>query len=290
MSRIAVIDDRGRVWGANTVAQHHGLASGETPKQLVGHLVAHLGYAQLDFRGDTCRLRFAPSVASRVALTKAITEVEKYRCSRIVISIFNQDWTDQIFGSLQAAVLFIYTALEAQDNARAGQFRRHMLSIDDIARNHVLREVVGLWKRHGPHLKVDALRPLMEAHLQGRFLILDVRAERDNLIFSSFGHGYETFDARWGDVARGLRFEDQPDIRYARFAAIGYREALSSGQPLFDHLDVVVSRPQLGKFPSRYARLILPLNGKGGRQLLSASTTNLPSAIDRKAFGKLGQI
>ena len=76
-------------------------------------------------------------------------------------------------------------------------------------------------------------------------------------------------------MSRGLRFEDQPDFRYAHAAVDAYHEVLRSGQPLLDEIDAIISYPQFSRRRLQYWRLILPIRAPTGEpQLLSTSLTD----------------
>ena len=72
----------------------------------------------------------------------------------------------------------------------------------------------------------------------------------------------------WFSRHRMLRLADFPDLAYGRWSAQAYTQAWSSGQPVLDEVDCVVSWPLKG--PQRYAyrRLILPCTTQTGAPLL----------------------
>ena len=58
--------------------------------------------------------------------------------------------------------------------------------------------------------------------LRGRFVLLEPQRDGRTLIIEDWGRAYGSFDRRWLAMSRGLRFEDQPDFRYANAAIGGY--------------------------------------------------------------------
>lgn len=291
MQSAIVVDDRGRSWSLASPHLERHLQTTLAGPRLARYLVSNLGFVLIDPRSNFARIRLRPAIASAVAVATTVTWLMQREDDRIVIAHQDDGSQDEIVGAPHVAIQRLAELMTAVHDRRAEAFFRTQLEPHLLGTKNPLGELMTCWREERERANPFTVAQRFGAALSDRYAIIEAKKGGRNMLIRRFGAGYQTFDAAWRSQAAGMRFEDQPDVHFARWTAKAYYEVLESGWPALDAIDVVVSRPMRGRTRSDYTRLILPFRGaKGDIALLTASTAGLPMHLRDKRRVERGQI
>jgi hypothetical protein len=238
------------------------------------YAVANLGFIYLTEKQHGLALSLRPKVVCSSALIAAIHLLSDLPRHRIMLLTLSDAWDCRLFRSPSEVILTLIAELRQRETTE-GNFLRRQRSIDDIAEKNIFADLMRIWVSVGAVFDHEYFDAVAHRMLRGRFALLKPQRDGRTLIIEDWGRSYSSFDARWLAMSRGLRFEDQPDFRYAHAAVDAYHEVLRSGQPLLDEIDAIISYPQFGRRRLQYRRLILPIRAPTGEpHLLSTSLTD----------------
>jgi hypothetical protein len=250
------------------------------------HAISNLGFIYLTGRQHGLVLSLRPKVVSLRALIAAVYLLSDLPQHRIVLASLSDGWNHRFFRNPSELTLELFAELRQRETTDSN-FLRRKRSVDDIAKKSIFADLMRAWVSAGAVFDHEFLDTIAHCMLRGRFALLKPQRDGHTLIIEDWGHSYGSFDKRWLSMSRGLRFEDQPDFRYALAAVDAYHEVLRSGRPLLDEIDAIVSHPQLGPRRLQYRRFILPIRAPTGEPLLLSTSLTDPN-IDLRPLPLIG--
>ena len=173
---------------------------------------------------------------------------------RIVVCELSDESRHKMFRSGGMSWRCSIPALQRRD-AEQTVFLRQPKCINEMPASGVLADLMRVWTGDAVLVEGDRLNQAVSRLLGGRFALRQPHSGDSALLIRDWGSAYGSFDRRWVAMSRGLRFEDQPDDRYASAAVRGYQEVARIGRPMLDDVDAIITRPVRGRTRIRYRRL-----------------------------------
>ena len=238
------------------------------------YAVTNLGFIFLMENRNGLAVSLRPEVVCLRALASTIHLLLDLPRQRTMLSALADEWQYSLFRSPFEVALALVAQLQLRE-ADQSSFLRRPQRVDDLREKSAFAHLMRAWADANSVFDREQLATVAHRILRGRFVLLEPQQDGRTLIIEDWGHAYGSFDRRWLAMSRGLRFEDQPDYRYAQAAVGAYHEVLRSGQPLLDEVDAIISRPRYCRTRIQYRRLILPIRAPTGEmRLLSTSLTD----------------
>lgn len=239
--------------------------------------LSELGFVELRLRPRGVVVRLRATVVSPRALIATIQVLSDLPPTRTMVCASADGAHHKMFRGPRDAVTMLVGLLERRESAEQ-TFLRRTRRTDDMPQKDVLADLMRFWSAGGDIVERGRLHGAARRLLGGRFALLQLQRDGEALLIKDWGRAYGSFDERWVQMSKGLRFEDQPDYRYASAAVGGYHEAARLGRPALDDVDALISR-RGGCARIRYRRLIVPtVSRTGATYLLSTSLED--SGID----------
>jgi hypothetical protein len=239
------------------------------PRTFATYAVTNLGCIHIAQRPRGLAVSLRPRVVSPRAIVAAIYLLTDLPRQRVVLSCLVGRWQHQLFRAPTEAVHELVARLQVAEVDRV-RFLRVERRLNDALNERHFGDLLRAWADDGAAFDRARLHSVAHRMLRGRYVLLRPQSDGRTLIISDFGSSYESFASDWVAHARGLRFEDQPDFRYAHAAVSAYHKVLRSRRPLLDDVDAFMST-DAGPKRLQYRRLILPLRSAGHEFLLSTS-------------------
>lgn len=264
-----LIDDRGKVWTrVDRLRAALGTALG--PAELYKYAVENLGYVAIEDRRRAIWLKLRPRAVSQTTLAAVLYWIGECSAERIVVSSFDGTWQHKVVGSAAAAIERLAALEIGTSDQRRGDFLRQRLTGEPKGE---LLDLVEQWRANQA---LQLSHDLLQGSVGGRYMILRRTQWSRRLEIRDVGRGFIVYDDNWLAQAVGLRFEDQPDYLYGKWAAEAYYEASETQQPIIDNIDALIDTPGRGKSRVQYQRLVLPFREPSGDHVLLCA-----SLIDR---------
>jgi hypothetical protein len=269
-----LVDAEGELWSWPYSAIRNELRCTADANTFASYAVINLGFICLEDSRHGMIVSLRPEVVCPRALASTIFLLSDMPPQRTMLSVLSKGWQHRLFQSPSEVVPELVAELQRREVDQS-DFLRRPRHVDEIRGNNAFAHLMRAWTNAESVFDCEQLRAVVHRMLRGRFVLLEPQRDSRTLIIEDWGHAYGSFDRRWLAMSRGLRFEDQPDYRYANAAMGGYYEVLRSGQPLLDEVDAIISRPRYRRSRIQYRRLILPIRGPTGEmRLLSTSLTD----------------
>jgi hypothetical protein len=277
-----IVDDGGEAWPAPFDGLRLAIGCDANTDTFIAYAIRNLGFIRLQQKPHGFVVTLRPSATNPVTFASAIFLISDLRDQKFILSCLEGSWMHVLCRDSAEARTRLLHAMDQAEDAREQLFLCEQHSLDEAPRNSSIAMLLAFWVECRGALDDDQLSTALNRILRDRFALLSTRGNGETLIIENWGYGTASFWRSWLKRCRGLQFEDQPDYRYGRAAAVAYREVLRSGHPLFDHVDAITSNAGQGSKRITYSRLIVPLRrGNGSPWLLSTSL--LDSTIDLRA-------
>jgi hypothetical protein len=284
-----IVDDNGSVWERPFQRIKQALCCELNDSKFTKYAIKNLGFVHMRTTRHGLVISLRPRVTHPMAFAAAVYLLWDFPDERVIVSTLDDSWNYVVCRSHCDAVNRLVTAFTRTATATSFDFLRRLRRIEDVPKDTSFARLLGCWANGTTAFDIDQLSVVFHKILRGRFALVAPQSDGHTLIIEDWGYSFHSYDHRWLAIARGLRFEDQPDYRYGCAAAGAYREVLHSGQPLLEDVDAIVSRPRRGRQRIQYVRLILPIRTlRGETRLLSTSlmdpTIDLRSATRGHEF------
>ena len=267
-----IIDDDGSVWERPFQRIKQLLCCELNDSKFANYAIKNLGFVHIRTTRHGLIISLRPRVTHPVAFAAAVYLLSDFPNERVVISTLDDSCNYFVGRGRDDAVKRLVDEMTRTEATTSFDFLRRPRRIEQVPRDSSLAELMACWARGTTTFDAERLSPVFQNILRGRFALLAPQSDGHTLIIQDWGYGFHSYDDRWLAIARGLRFEDQPDYRYGCAAAGAYRGVLRSGQPVLEDIDAVVNKPRHGRQRVQYTRLILPIRTpRGETRLLSAS-------------------
>lgn len=234
--------------------------------------VTNLGFIGLINSSHGLAVTFRSEIVSTLALISAIGFLFDQPKQRAIVTTLSNGGEDcRLFHDPDEVVSKLIAEMQLRE-AKHANFLHQPQRIDAVGEHGRLADLFRVWANARGVFDDAGVDALGRHLLRGRFALVEPVHDGRTLLIRDWGNAYGSFDDRWLGMARGLRFEDQPDFRYAREAVRAYHEVLRLGAPLLDDVDAIISTARDGPTRIQYRRMILPIQvPTRGLQLLSTS-------------------
>ena len=267
-----IVDDDGGVWERPFQRLKKNLCCELNDSKFIRYAIKNLGFVHIKTTRHGLVISLRPRVTHPVAFAAAVYFLSDFPNERVVISTLDDGCNYFVCRGCDDAVKKLVDELTRTEATTRFGFLRRPRRIEQVPRDSSLAELMACWASGTTTFDAERLSPVFHNILRGRFALLAPQSDGHTLIIQDWGYGFHSYDDRWLAIARGLRFEDQPDYRYGCAAAGAYRGVLRTGQPVLEDVDAIMSRPRRGRQRIQYTRLILPIRTlRGETRLLSTS-------------------
>ncbi len=265
-----IFDDQGNIWPAETHDLRRALSSDLAPSDLAEFVVRNMGFVAVEaLRGDI-RLRLRPDILSGVAFQTLMHWLARHSFRRAILTPVPETGCDELIGSPQALRRRLFACVQQSRRRTGKQFHRSPLALAALSPDSPIRVFRSLWDQGlGPD--AAKLAALCNRLFKGRFAVSEVTPSNE-LIIREHGRGYATYSETYLSRCIGQRIEDDPDMEYGRWAAEAHRQALMQREPLIEDVDVAICGAGQPGSRVSYQRIIAPLAGPNGRQLLLSAS------------------
>jgi hypothetical protein len=212
----------------------------------------------------------------RETLVALIQLLADERESRVIVSSLHDAWGDALHGGVAQAREAIMREFETARCRRGGFFKARRRNLEALPYVSPLREMLATAKQLRFEFDPISLWCMLERCSGGRYILTE--SHRGRLRIVAWGKGYTSFSCDWIAQAPGRDFEDQPDIAYAKQAAVAYKFASETDVPLIEDVEASTWWPTRGRTQLRYTRMVMPLSLQGSRRLVLSSVQALGGA------------
>lgn len=261
---LLLIDDQGETWDGSSRQLRLAFDSPFSGGEFVDYAVLNLGFIATNVFGKAVQIRLRPLLTTDGAVSGLKELLQRHRFERVVISSYDGEWSNELIGSVPAAIARLNETLSESRLALSGDFLTTKVGPKDIPTDTAIGQIVRHWPRlsqqAGPHVLMDLLR----AALGDRYVKVKMSSTGEKVVFHEIGNGlYGNYDT-WRACAVGAPIEEQPDRQFGRWVASTYSEVLKSQEPVLENVDAIVRWPHAGRTRLRYKRFILPLPMESG--------------------------
>ncbi len=244
------------------------------------YAVVNLGWISINVQPKAIHIELRVASVSPVSLAALIFWLSELEAHRTVLTIHREKETYELFANHHALRDRLVGILREVEMRGHDRFERHTIGWNNKSQISSFERLNKMWK--------DGLRdaftafhsPAFIASLGERHILVHASDNLSTLTVCKVSQGYHSFDQIRLTGAQNLRIEDQYDVRYGWWIAEAYREVLKKGNPTIDKVSAAMARPQRPAVDLNYYRLMLPLSGSRGEQML-ISTTIIDRSIER---------
>jgi len=255
-----------------------------TRQQCVDYLIVNLGFAAVRQLRGNLHIKFRPNVLTEAAFRRLGYLVYGLPWQRARVSIhigdMPRDWRDEILPWNRTEAIDRIIELVAEQQLRLSEkVLRRPRPIQTMPTGSPMHWAFHVW-RHRPYLMPsENLERTLAEGIRGRYAWFDVFGPQREVIMAEVGAGFPAAVQAALEACIGARLQDQPNNAFGQYCAEAYGEAASSGEPVLEDIDAMVTPPDGKPLRRRYSRLILPFRVSDQHtRLLSISFENL--AID----------
>lgn len=262
---LLLIDDEGEIWRGDSRELRAAFDSPYSGGEFVDYAVKNLGFVAINGYGASCQLRLRSTFVTEKTALSMQEWLKTSRFERVVISRFEQDWSNELL-RLDSAIARLESLFASASSARTNDFLSTTLKPSGLQSKPLISDIIEGW----PHListyEADLLVRLVRSVIGDQYVVIKEAPAKGKLQFQELGLRMFVRHETWRNCAIGAPIEEQPDRRYGKWVSQVYREVLADGTPRLDSVDVIIRDPILGRSRRRYRRLLLPVlsNSDGG--------------------------
>jgi hypothetical protein len=262
-----LIDDRGRVWSAES----HPITHGSPGPDTISYAVTDLGFIHLRAEQSALRLGFNPRRVSRAAVVAAFYIIAEVKPQRVLLWYGNEDRDVEIAGATAQAIDRIEELVCASPPVQRPVFQTRRLSLDRAweAGRESAAVLLRAWAELGGELSRERQDNLFHAGMLDTGLIVRNPAASDRLVIEHWGSARDLLGPRWLRIARGREVEDQPFRELGQRVAATYRAVLADGRPRLHRVRTILPQANGQLAGRQYERLLLPWRGPERERLLT---------------------
>ena len=254
-----LVDDRGDLWPQADPRLRARLGSQLPTVQFASYAVASLGFVRIAVGARGLQLAWRPTILTGATYAGLNLALKQYPASRVTVATLKRNWSYRLCGSVADAVCFLSEVFRSTSCDGEGHFEARRRPVDSLARSDHLDALIRTSVQAGHRMTALTLWKLLETRADGRYVLAEADGERGPLRVLGWGRGYRRFQSQWAKSMTGHAFEDQPDRAYAHSAAIGYRRALQTREPIVEDIAASTWWPGNGRVSVSYTRLLLPI-------------------------------
>lgn len=284
---LQLVDGQGEIWDGASRKLRLAYDSPYSGGEFSEYAVVNLGFIALNVYGPSAQIRMRPSFVSDRAFDTLYRWLLTKRFDRIVLTMLQKEWSNELIGSTTAALTRLDEIIEVAKRSLPDEFLSRELEARQILGDPILSMIADTWK-HRDALHLAGVPPALQPILTNRYILLRRDETSARLVFKELGDGLFAPFETWRTCAVGAPVEELPDRKYGRWAAHAYHEVIASHAPKFEHVDAIVRWPSGGPSRMRYKRFILPLADASSQQPLLLGGSFLDDRIDLRV-GSLQQ-
>lgn len=233
--------------------------------------VRNMGYVSLTESRTGVRLHWRPAIVAPQTQAAVLRWLTTTTPDRVLVTTQSACPSIHLCADGRAAANLIVSLLkEAQIDTP--ELRRTRIPLGEIRTQHTFGALIDRWKQTGGVYHKDHFHDLLTTTFSRRFVTLEPSEATSDLYVRDVGDGFSILDKSWFTAASGRKFSDQPDVRYGYWATQAYQDALSSAEPVIEHVDVILKQPRRRGVRATYDRIILPCKTPNGGHLLLGAT------------------
>lgn len=244
------------------------------PEAVFSYLVDAIGYAYVQLTDAYCKVFLTFKSTSDACLARLFYDLHDFgNGQERPAFVVGDDRIAHRFNDAAVAADFVVSQVKQYTPIQESGYRRRRLAIAGSRREPFrrLRELCS----EGGRPNFERLREVLARDFGNRYCIVQPDADGSRLLLTGFGDGYEHLDAHWDKRRAGAPFGEFTDRDYSDFVKKAYRDAWLSGESTLEEIKAPTWHPPL---PTKYERILLPLELAKGRALLSATLVPKPQA------------
>ncbi len=265
---LLLIDDQGEIWDGQSRRLREAFDSPFSGGEFTEYAVANLGFIALNVFGTSCQIRCRPSLTGERTHRALRTWLGQKSCERIILTWFNQDWTNELVRGAEAALMRMEQLAIGSRKPKPTDFLSRLLPDAELHPKSPLGELVRDWRQLAVPSSQHSLIKLLEQTIGNRYVIVKQDPGINRVIFHEFGEGMYSKYETWRNCAIGAPVEEQPDRNYGKWVADAYAEAFAANRPMIADIDAIVRWPQEGRARMRYKRVLVPLISASGAPMV----------------------
>lgn len=281
---LLLIDDRGELWPGDSRQLRTAFDSPFSGGEFVEYAVKNLGFVAINIYGKSIQLRLRPGFVTSRALSGLLGWLKVSKFDRVVLSLFQNSWQDQLLQPPQLRAIVDELA-QSSGNARPDDCLTKDLPAAVLEAQPLVGEIYDNWANLAENYDTDTLVRLLRSVFKDRYAIVKKDRNKNSLTFYEFGDKMFPMYDLWRTCAIGAPVHEQPDRAYGRWVAAIYRDASECSKPHLAAVDAIMHCPLKGRSRTRYQRLIFPLQPNSADQLLVGGSFDDPTIDLRVPLG-----
>lgn len=274
-----IVDDFGELHRSGSSSFADKLGSGLAGLDIESYAIENIGCIGLAVVRGRVQIRYRPAVVTERAIAGLYYWLADRPDGPVSIAWFDRVWGIERTRSQAAAMSFISYSLDsAKRRDRWGGQRLLSREAGDARRRWAAAAPVfgALLRSQGND---EERRWLLNRTFGGRWTMSEFDRASNDVRILDIGPGYPPLDPVWTANPKGQSFAEFPDAQYGQWISHQHRRVAETGRPCIDDVDAIVFWPRFGDVRTRYWRMILPIDTRGGLCRLLSVTGN-GSGID----------
>ena len=271
MRRRWIFDDEGGFWPVARSDFRLFYARHMPVEQFHEFAIINLGFASWEEDGSWTHIRLRKNKVSPVALTSLLYRLTDRPMGRAALSVFDTQWSHRIFGDAEALLAHIKELsvdVFDEDNHR---FLSEAVDMDSLDPADPQAMLYRYWKAQT--FEAHNVADLCNDLFGGRFTIARVQPNSE-MVIEHIGNGYNVYNDKYVEHARGTRHQDEPDTVYGQWVSRTHNKALSTGNLLLEDVDAMIGVSRNTRRRACYRRIVLPFTTSMGNPYLVTASTN----------------
>ncbi len=288
VSKWVIVDGEGGDGAAFVQLTMSAFKGAMTRQQCIDYLIVNQGFAAVRQLYGNLHIKFRPYTLTEAAFRRLGYYLYGLPWQRVMATVhigdMPRDWRDEIlpWDCMEAIDRIIELVAEQQLRLSEKVLRRPR-PIRTMPTGSCMHWAFDVW-RHRPYLMPsENLERTLTEGIRGRYAWFDVYNPQQEVIMAEVGAGFPAAVQAALEACVGRRLQNQPENAFGQYCAEAYGEAASSGEPLLEDIDAMVTPPDGKPVRRRYLRLILPFRVSARHtRLLSVSFEDLAIDLRRR--------
>ena len=190
------IDAGGALWPCHTPSLRRRLGTSLSPVDLAAYVVRNMGWVGLGLRDTAAHLALRPGAVQPLTLARTIEWLSDRAHGRCIVAAFDESerWAHHVCGSSQDTTRKIIELTEPY--ASAGErLVSQALTPKQLATDTHFGALWNVWRHQKAQATLDDLRPVLQGHLDARFVVVTPH-ENGDLSIVTAGDGLPQFPPR----------------------------------------------------------------------------------------------
>jgi hypothetical protein len=267
-----IIDDRGTTWRLPSWELRQRYFLDDSDPHHLDSLVRLIGCVGVTWTSSRTIVRLEPSVVSQISLAELMYQLYDSKPAHVVLHR-RRDGIDLLdrLGPATVAVPQILAEIDAAQPALFDGCQAVSMPLKALDPASGFSELLARTRASNGVYTAEQFAGFLRDRMNGRYAVLEP-TECGDFVFRDFGQGYGVPNETFTQSLIGRRLSSLPDGQYASWVQNAYTEAMSRSCPILQRATARVSWPTVGRYQSRYLRLVIPMRAPdGGTVLLGTS-------------------